>query len=418
MQDNRISIRPSATLAAFALLLVVGTSAVAQQETILYSFGSQPKDGSKPNAGVIFDGDGNLYGTTETGGSENGGTVFELTPAGGGGWTETILHFFNNKGAAAQPRSGLIFDAAGNLYGTAFYGGDANHDGAVFELIPQAGGGWTNQILHAFNGRNGSNSAATLIFDAAGNLYGTTSGGGIHNNGTVFELMPVTGGGWTEKVLHNFNSSGKDGYSPFGSLIFDAAGNLYGTTVYGGDRNKCGGLGCGIVFELKPVAGGGWTEKILHTFIGTDGSAPIAGMVFDTAGNLYGTTTAGGAGSCGTVFELKPRAAGGWTEKVLLNFNLNGKAGNTPWSNLIFDAAGNLYGTTVHNGSGGYGTVFELTRAAHGQWPLKVLHGFSFNGTDGTEPYAGLIFDSAGNLYGTTSGGGAHDSGTVFEITP
>jgi uncharacterized repeat protein (TIGR03803 family) len=237
----------------------------------------------------------------------------------------------------------------------------------VFELSPNAGGGWTEKVLHSFknNGNDGSSSYASLIFDGVGNLYGTTAGGGAKSLGTVFELRPKTGGGWTEKLLHSFIDSGKDGYYPEAGLIFDASGNLYGTTAFGGSGSCTDG--CGTVFELTPKTGGGWTEKILHNLNnnGKDGYYPFArGLIFDGAGNLYGTTESGGSGSCrdgcGTVFELTPKTGGGWTEKVLYNFKNNSRDGRKPGAGLIFDASGNLYGTTYGGGHGG-GTVFEIT---------------------------------------------------------
>src|ERR1019366_2578878 len=275
------------------------------------------------------------------------------------------------------------------------------------------------KVLHNFNndGTDGYYPEVGLIVDAAGNLYGTTTAGGAYNSGTGFELTPAAGGGWTETVLHNFGN-GTDGATPYAGLIFDAAGNLYGTTQYGGT------YGVGTVFELTPAGGGSWTEKVLYSFNhnGADGGVPAAGLIFDAAGNLYGTTVNGGTGSncvlgCGTVFELTPAAGGGWTEQVLHSFNNNGADGSTPFAGLIFDAAGNLYGTTFAGGTYGYGTVFELTPAAGGGWTETVLHNFG-NGTDGTAPYAGLIFDAAGNLYGTTFVGGTYGYGTVFEVTP
>src|ERR1019366_934096 len=211
------------------------------------------------------------------------------------------------------------------------------------------------------------------------------------------------------KVLYSFIHNGTDGGFPQAGLIFDAAGNLYGTTSEGGTSSSCSG-GCGTVFELTPTAGGGWTEKVLHNFNsnGTDGANPYAGLIFDAAGNLYGTTTVGGTYYYGTVFELTPTAGGGWTEKVLHSFNYNGTDGNNPQASLTIDAAGNLYGTTSGGGTyGNYkGTVFELTPAAGGDWTETVLH--NFVGPDGAAPLAGLIFDAAGNLYGTTSGGGTY----------
>ena len=226
---------------------------------------------------------------------------------------------------------------------------------------------WNEKVLHNFNGSDGSASRSGLIFDAAGNLYGTTYTGGTYNYGTVFELSPMVDGGWSETVLHNFNNNGSDGWGPLSALTFDAAGNLYGTTAQGGTYS-CGKLGCGTVFELSPMPGGGWMETVLYSFgNGTDGVYPIYGaLIFDAAGNLYGTTSSGGThncqgiGGCGTVFKLSPTG----TETVLYSFDHY----DGDWAGLIFDATGNLYGTTEYGGTNqcdgplpGCGTVFELS---------------------------------------------------------
>ena len=272
----------------------------------------------------------------------------------------------------------------------------------MFELTPAGGGTWTEKVLYSFgNGTDGTDPAAGLIFDAAGNLYGTTQTGGTHSGGMVFELTPAAGGTWTEKVLYNFG--GTDGDQPAAGLVFDAAGNLYGTTYVGGTSDK------GTVFELTPAGGGTWTEKVLYNFNGTSGAIPQAGLIFDAAGNLYSTTFAGGTYNLGTLFELTPAGGGTWTEQVLHSFG-NGTDGSGPWAGLIFDAAGNLYGTTRYGGSYGGGTVFRLN--AQGETLL-----YSFSGADGKNPIAGLALDAAGNLYGTTYLGGASSQGTAFEIT-
>ena len=329
---------------------------------------------------------------------------------------EGVPDNFNRKDGT-EPMAGLIFDASGNLYGTTFDGGAYDY-GTVFELTPTAGGRWTEKILHNFNddGKDGFGVLAGLTIDAAGNLYGTTSEGGsfscsqygLYGCGTIFELTPKSGGGWTEKTLHDFN--GADGASPYAGLIFDAFGNLYGATTccLGTDGYY------GNVFELMPKAGGGWTEKILHNFNGTDGVGVLYGnLVFDAFGNLYGTSWAGGAAGYGVVFELTPTARGDWTERILHNFN--GTDGAEPYAGVVFDAAGNLYGTTETLGPHG-GTAFELTPKAGGGWAEKVLFNFSY--AEGYFPYAGLILDAKGNLYGTTYEGGADGGGTVFELTP
>jgi uncharacterized repeat protein (TIGR03803 family) len=349
-------------------------------EKVLHSFKANGKDGYYPSGSLIFDASGNLYGTTSTGGAHSAGTVFELTPAAGGIWGERILHNFNYGAKDGNsPQASLIFDASGNLYGTT-YGGGVHGGGTVFELTPAAGGNWTERLLHSFkNDANGWAPGSTLTRGAAGSLYGTTIFGGdlgCGSNGagcgTVFELTSKAGGGWTERALCRFN--GKDGESPSSSVIFGASGSLYGTTALGGDLTCGNGYGCGTVFKLTPKAGGRWPESVLHEFNanGKDGTYPEGGLVFDASGSLYSTTYEGGALSCyygygcGTVFELTPTAGGGWTEKVLHTFSNNGRNGSGPVASLIFDASGNLYGTTIRGGdqscgnSDGCGTVFEI----------------------------------------------------------
>ena len=340
---------------------------------------------------------------------------------------ETVLTSFNGTDGYI-PEGGLAFDASGNLYGTTFSGGAGNL-GAVFELVRGAGGSWTESTLYSFCSAtgcvDGTNPQGGLVLDKAGNLYGTTTTGGAHGFGTVFELVKGSDGKWKEKVLHNFNFGASDGYYPLSSLIFDPAGNLYGTTEWGGTYNS------GTVFRLTQAADHKWTKKNLHSFNndGKDGVAPYASLILDKAGNLYGTTTEGGASGtgcggqgCGIVFELKPGASDKWTEKVLHSFTDNGKDGFKPWAGLVLDGSGNLFGTTNAGGSanagcgnGGCGVVFELSPVA-GKWPEKILHNFQENGSDGYASVAGLTRDAKGNLYGTTFYGGLYNDGTVFEV--
>jgi uncharacterized repeat protein (TIGR03803 family) len=341
--------------------------------------------------------------------------------------TETTLYSFGGllDANGSSPQAALVFDAAGNLYGTTLYGGSHSFEGelgwgTVFELSPTAGGGWTETVLHSFNydGVDGVQPESALALDAAGNLYGTTYGGGAHDYGAVFELSPMAGGSWSETILHSFNNPG-DGYTPVAGLTLDSAGNLYGTTVEGGRYNS------GTVFELSPTAGGDWTEKILHHFgaYNGDGDEPFGGATLDAAGNVYGTTNGGGAYNAGTVYEIIRKTG---TEKVLHSFNNTGE-GHYPGPGVILDAAGNVYGTTSVGGQTQNcgtqrcpepnGTVFELTQKA-ANWSVKVLHTFLGNGKDGDIPQAGLVFDAAGNLYGTTSAGGPNNFGTVFELVP
>ena len=411
MLVKRISMGCRGSFAVIALSVCV-TAVLYAQETVLHSFNNS--DGQQPVGGLIFDGAGNLYGTTFYGGAYGAGTVYQLTP-GTGGWTETVLHSFSDAGIGGSwPNDRVTMDASGNLYGTTFFGG-ASGVGTVFELSPGSGGIWTEKILHNFatDGSDGTYPHTSLIFDAAGNLYGTTAGGGASGDGTVFELSPASGGGWNETV---FSFSGSNGAAPYGALIFDAAGNLYGTTANGGGSTACT-AGCGTVFELMPNAGGGWTERVLHSFHKADGANPSAALVFDSAGFLYGIAGGGGAYNYGTVFELGRRADGSWRQRTLHNFNANGRDGYYPQGALILDAAGNLYGTASAGGAHGRGAAFELQRSL--AWSEKILYSFSRNsGGDDFDPFSGLIFDSAGNLYGTAESGGTQGYGAVFEITP
>jgi uncharacterized repeat protein (TIGR03803 family) len=332
--------------------------------------------------------------------------------------TETVLYNFSVGAGGSYPYASLVFDSAGNLYGTTQEGGVYGF-GVVFELTPKGGGGWTKRVVHNFNlhAKDGGLPYAGLIIDKAGDLYGTTAGGGDlacsegdgYGCGVVFELTPKGNGDWTETVLYRFN--GLNGFQPIGSVAFDGAGNLYGTTAGGGAH------ALGTVFELMPKAGGGWTEEVLHSFNrnGNDGVGPYAGVILDQAGNLYGTTVGGGTYANGTAFELSPKASGGWKEKILHSFNNNDGIG--PQASLVFDSSGNLYGTTRIGGAHNYGAVFELAPKADGTWAEKVVHSFTFG--DGSNPEGSLIFDSLGNLYGTTFEGGAHNNaGVVFELSP
>jgi len=435
---NLGAVKPSCLLAAvaFSVIATFMPTAAAQTESIVFSFNGT--DGQSPNAGLISDGKGNFYGTAALGGSVGApfginGVVFELSPASGGGWTEKVLYNFGSVSSdGSQPLGTLVFDAKGNLYGTTNNGGSglscAGGCGTVFELVAGAGGTWTEKILYSFQGGNtdGANpKRGSLIFDAKGNLYGTTRTGGPYvgstaAGGTVFELSPAAGGTWTEKVLYFFGATTTDGFNPVGGLIFDAAGNLYSTTFYGGT------YGYGTVFELSPKSGGGWTERTLHSFNinGVDGAEPYSGVIRDAQGNLYGTTYLGGnfgtGNHLGAVYELSPTASGTWTETILHSFTggLTNGDGDYPVGPLVFDTAGNLYGTTSGGGVPAEGMVFELSRGASG-WTETVLYSFSAIYTDGHAPYGGMIFDAAGNLWGTTNSGGTNSIGqygTVFEI--
>jgi uncharacterized repeat protein (TIGR03803 family) len=391
-----------------SLLLIA--DAQASTEKVLYNFGASP-DANTPVSGLTADGAGNFYGTTASGGTHNSGAVFKLTPGTGGKWTESVIYNFTGGQDGLAPMGGLIFDGNGNLYGTTYRGGTGG--GTVFTLIPIAGGKWKLKTLHKFHGTTGGSPAAGLILDTTGNLYGTSSEGGAHEDGTVFQMTPGANGTWTFKTIHSFNANGHDGMTPLAPVIMDAAGNLYGTTYAGGANRD------GIVFELTPGSNGTWTETILHTFNpsnGHDGAAPDAPVVLDANGNLFGTTNAGGKDRFyGVVFELTPITSGGWKESILHTFT-DGKDGGEPNAGLMLDAAGNLYGTASSGGVGG-GVVFKETAQTNGTWKYSVVHAFKTSG-DGLSSHAGLIRDTAGLLYGTTKLGGGGSLGTVFMVTP
>ena len=354
-------------------------------KTTLYAF-SNTGDGARPTSGLLLDQSGNLYGTTSDSNAGGYGEIFQLAPPAirGGAWTETVLYRFSGSASdGAYPQGGLISDLNGNLYGTS--------ETSVFELSPPAGNGgqWIFTQLHAFKccTSDGWTSTAGLVRDSQGNLYGTTELGGFYNTdycaylgcGTVFEVSPpaTEGGAWTERVLYQFKSDVggySDGLNPFGGLILDPAGNLYGNT-YGG-----GGLGGGTVFKLSPpaVSGDAWNETILHNFSysTTDGAVPVGSLIFDNHGNLYGTTELGGQPcifnstnyGCGTIFRLTPGKSGSWTETVLYFFTKEPGVPRIPGAGLYFDPTGILYGTSTYGGdtqcfaeyASGCGTVYAV----------------------------------------------------------
>jgi len=399
-------------------LLAIDAVAVAQTETILYNFGTSPYDGSAPYAGLVFGPEGTLLGTTTTGGHYSGGTVFQLSRDGAGIWIETNPYDFRY-GDLWSPYAGLTLSPSGELYGAA--SDDAPLIlGAIYELIPAAGGGWTEDTIFRFpdGGYSGAHPSNNLILDASGNLYGTAEGG-LNDGGVVFELT-ANDDRLAYRVLYNFASpfgGGVGAWAPASALVFDSAGNLYGMTDYGGTDDN------GTVYKLAPQPDGQWTQSILYDFNNNGNSFQlVGGLTMDASGNLYGTTAYGGAYGSGMVFELAHNETRGWSERTLHSFG-RGEDGAEPASTLIFDASGNLYGTTLGGGGAyGGGTVFEIQPTAGGNWTEKILYSFNASGFgfdhDGFEPYAGLILDSAGNLYGTTVRGGRYGGGTVFEITP
>ncbi len=336
---------------------------------------------------------------------------------------QTVIRYFAKRSPTGwAPNSKLVMDSAGNLYGAASEGGVSTQCcGVIFEISRASDGTWSYNVIYTFTGTgDGAFPAGSLVMDAAGNLYGTGYGQGAGVNGEFFELSPDGLGGWTEKVLYALKSSTDGG--PASTLVRDAAGNLYGTILGGGAGNA------GYVFELSPGSGGEWTYQHLFDFNGSDGDSPAAGVVLDAAGNLYGTTADGGTSTncpngCGVVFELS-KQSGAWNETVLYEFN--GSNGSDSQSPLTLDAAGNLYGTTITGGALGFGIAFQLKKAS-GVWQERVLHTFTEANGDGAAPNTGLVL-KGGNLYGTTAAGGSGlatcraytdvGCGTAFELSP
>jgi uncharacterized repeat protein (TIGR03803 family) len=415
MRSKKMFSAGKPTFAIFITLLLASaigpTQAHARKFKVLHTF--RASDGISPDAQLVRDFTGNLYGTTGTGGSSkcNGGcgTAFKMSGNGKLVWG----HNFNGANGET-PFPGLLRDATGNLYGTTIYGGNSCGStgcGVVFKLDKTG----KETVLHKFSGPDGSSPVGPLVEDAGGNLYGATQYGS--NGGTIFKLDRIG----RHKVLYSFGC-GSDGCDPGAGVILDAAGNIYGTTFIGGDLNCNPGQGCGVVFKVDASG----HETVLHTFGGSDGANPSSSLLLDSAGNLYGTTSYGGnlgcqgGLGCGVVFELSPQSNGTWSETVLYTFcSLSNCAdGREPRQGpLIRDSAGNLYGTTVWGGGtgcggDGCGVVFQLGSSGN----ESILHNFT-GGTDGDFPLVGLTLDREGNLYGAAAYGGAHGDGTVFKIS-
>jgi uncharacterized repeat protein (TIGR03803 family) len=407
----------------------------AWKETVLRKLSALNGDSN-----LVFDSNGALYGTS--GGpapSGPNGTVFQLTPpaVGGGAWTESVLHQFTGGTDGRFPQS-LTWGADGALYGATFEGGSTDCGnagcGTVYQLAPpaEAGGAWTESILYSFSGTHGAVPNSPLLFDGNGAIYGTTRTGYPSGNGTVFQLAPPTASGdpWTLKTLYDFTGS-TYGDGPAG-VVFDGSSLDVDVTndgfSWGSDSPNVQNLGAnGAMVQLAPpaVSGGTWIASLMYGFgAGSDGSSPRINLSADSAGNLYGTTYAGGTGlcgysyvtGCGTVFELYPPKAAGdpWTESVLYSFQ-GGADGMGP-NEAIVDSSGVLFGTTQSGGSAGLGTAFELEPpgAPGGTWTLSVLRNFG----NGTNPLPAMAVDGNGALYYATYSGGANGAGVIYQLTP
>jgi uncharacterized repeat protein (TIGR03803 family) len=413
----------SAALIAASLCALPPPASAAPTETILHNFTGYPNDGNNVLASLVFGPGGSLYGLSQYGSGSNGGTLFQLTPPANGQttWTESILYSFDGS-IGAFPDDTPIVDAAGNLYATAQVGGQFSM-GSAFELSPPTGSNtaWTGTAIYSFSGPDGATPFGRLIADSAGNLYGTTTYGGTNwtsgqftGDGLVFKLTPPTSPQTAWTETILHYFSGPDGSFPKGGLAIDRAGNLYGTSG--------GGTGSGTVFELSPPAANqtAWTFTTLHEFNTADGYGPNS-SVTNFNGKLYGTTVGGGQRGYGVVFQLTPPGRGktAWKYETI-HFFTNAHGAN-PQGDLVFDTAGNLYLTSPSGGRFSNGGVFEFTPPAsgHGMWTETVLLPFATKTTAaGAVPAAGVTLDASGNLYGVTAKGGSSNDGVAFELTP
>jgi uncharacterized repeat protein (TIGR03803 family) len=415
---------PSYLLLTAILISFWSAAPAVAQEQVLFRFDGT--DGASPFAPLIFDQAGNLYGTTQYGGPVGNGVVFQLVSAGGGNWTQNILHAFQGAGDdGAVPYGALALDTAGNLYGTTSQGGStAGPDcvdygcGTVFQLT-HTGATWTETVLYQFQGgADGYYPLGGLVIDRAGNLYGTTNlGGSCNGGGTAFQLTHRSNG-WTKSIIHNFCAT--TGNNPaYGTLIFDHAGNLYGA-AYNGSFN-----GTGVVFRLNRLGANAWVYTVLHQFTDVEGFVGPTNLTIDSQDNVYGTGASGGLYGWGTVWQLMPTGATGYHLNVLYNFQ-GGSDGETPESAPVFSTDGKLYGTTYSDGEDYLGIVYQLTPHSNGQWTESVFYRFQPSGADPYNAVAPFIVDALGNLYGTSpkgcyqiegncSGAGC---GCVYEIIP
>jgi uncharacterized repeat protein (TIGR03803 family) len=394
-----------APLFVIALSLVTAKAATTD---VIFSFDED--NGEYADTDLETDSAGNIYGTTVLGGDHGSGTVFQLSPTPNG-WTQNVLYSFTGGADGGEPYKGVSIDGQGNLYGTAVTGGSGSCEGGcgVVYKLTNTGGTWTQTVIHAFTGgADGSGPGARVTVDQNGNLYGMTPTGGTYGVGTIYKLHPHAGN-WALQVIHTF-TGGADGSSGSAGRMLLNHGRLYGAVTAGGL------YGAGVVFKLTPTAVGEWNFTTLYSFRGQpDGSFPYGALLQAPGDKFYGTTYYGGANGIGAVYELAPRPTGEWNERIIYSFQ-NGSDGNSPISNLVHDAAGNLFGTTSEGGSG-TGTIFKLSPVGGGHWTESVVHAFE-GSPDGGFSYNGMVVDQSGNFYGATVHGGTSDDGCVYQFTP
>ncbi len=393
-----------APLFVIALSLVTATATTTD---IIFSFDED--NGEYADTDLEVDSAGNIYGTTVLGGDHGGGTVFQLTSTPNG-WVQNVLYSFTGGADGGEPYKGVSIDREGNLYGTAVTGGSGSCEGGcgVVYKLTNSGGTWTQTVIHAFTGGDdGSGPGARVTVDRNGDIYGMTPTGGTYGVGTIYKIHPDAGT-WDFQVVHTF-TGGTDGSSGSAGRMLLNHGRLYGAATTGGV------YGSGVIFQLTPTVVGEWDFRTLYSFHGQpDGSFPYGALLRAASGKFYGTTYYGGQNGIGAVYELSPRPTGEWRERVIYSFQ-SANDGNSPISNLVSDAAGNLYGTTSEGGLGS-GVIFKLSPTG-GQWTESVVHEFA-GPPDGGFSYNGMVVDRFGNFYGATVHGGTADDGSVYKFTP
>lgn len=391
--------------AATSLLITAAWAASATK--LVYSFGGNA-DGEYTDTELVRDSAGNLYGTSVQGGIFGGGTVFQVNPAG----VHTVLYDFTGGADGGEPYKGVTLDAQGNLYGTAVTGGGGSCEGGcgVVYKLSNSGGSWNQTVIHTFTGSDGSGPGSPVAIDKNGDVFGTTPTGGANGIGVVYQLREDAGA-WKFRVIHTFTGGDDGGGGSASRLLIDAAGNLFGVCTVGGAN------GFGTVFEMSQHQGQ-WQFTTLYAFKDSpDGALPYGGLVADRAGSLFGTTYYAGANDLGTIYQLT-KINGVWTERVLYSFQ-GGSDGGSPISTLVADAAGNLYGTTSEGGAAacGCGTIFKMSRDTTGKWTETVAYRFPGTPQPGFA-YNGLVADPSGIFYGATVHGGSGNDGAIYKFRP
>jgi uncharacterized repeat protein (TIGR03803 family) len=400
-----IRIKHATPIFVIALSLVTATATTTD---VIFSF--QEQEGEYADTDLETDLAGNIYGTTVLGGEHGSGTVFQLSPTPNG-WDHRVLYSFTGGADGGEPYKGVSIDRRGNLYGTAVTGGSGACEGGcgvVYKLTKSAGT-WNQTVIHAFTGGDdGSGPGARVTVDRSGNVYGMAPTGGTNGAGTIYKIHPHRGS-WEFQVIHTFTGGADGATGSAGRMLLGRSG-LYGAATTGGL------YGSGVVFELTPTAVGEWNFRALYSFHGQpDGSFPYGALLRAPSGKIYGTTYYGGENGIGSVYELSPRLVGEWDGRVIYSFQTEND-GNSPISNLVRDAAGNLYGTTSEGGLGS-GIIFKLSPIGGGQWTESVVHPFE-GPPDGGFSYNGMVPDRFGSFYGATVHGGTDDDGCVYKFTP